>query len=259
MCQNDTECNQPKIVSAVNPEQFNCSQCSSPGTAPEMFAKDCDLLYMTRETLRDVVICRKCSEQIAADNHRQLDKPGSGVIPLARTLRKLRELSKLTQAQRDQILAAEEANAVNRANAESMRKQEEFFRRSKKISEYVQRYAAGAPETPDKVTLPPVRRLNKDGELTCGLPLTVPCCRHNRPAERFMAINGELIGLCKLASGIFASERRELDFKDPSFNRLKTTSDLETAEYHAAKQRGENPDGEDDLSDDDSDAVDDSE
>lgn len=75
-----------------------------------------------------------------------------------------------------------------------------------------------------------------DHTLRCGLPESVGCCDHSKPATGFPSLNGVVYGICGKAAWAYCEGRKR--HNDPDC--LKFTKDFEQARYFAQKWRERN-------------------
>jgi hypothetical protein len=99
-------------------------------------------------------------------------------------------------------------------------------------------YCDSASPTNLVITLPKPTIL-ADGNHRCGLPLD--CCRHRRPATRYLMVFGEVVGICHAASRVFLKLFREND-GDQQYRRLLSTDNIETAKRLAERWLGDGDD-----------------
>lgn len=229
-------------------ERFSCKTagCGNSGSAEQMYNKSCDPLRTTKEKLLTLVHCRTCAEAIATEKGKRLREAGCGVYPLLRTLKMIEESQAVRAKREDMLKWVEGLKAAKKAdyNQEQRQCQEEADRaeQRKRIKDYAGDYAESEFCGPRTVALPASRLVA--GRHHCGLPIA--CCRHDRPADRFISVMGDVVGICRLAAAIFTEVFQERDGRsDQRFRKLLSTGDLKQAEKFAAKWLGEDADDED--------------
>ena len=222
-------------------EMFKCCgpNCGNSGAAEEMFNTSCDPVATDRaKILAEKVRCRECAEKISAERGKRLREPGCGVYPLARTLAKMTEQDSVSAKRMDTIRWVEakiaEKAAVRREEDRRQRIEDSRLTREDAVRSYAKRYLEMSYDA-DPRQLPAEKR-DEQGDLVCGLPLG--CCRHDRPAERFITVFGEVVGICRLAASLFTETFKESGDGSERSRRLLSTNDRESAEYYAAKWSG---------------------
>jgi len=227
---------------ASDKELFACKGkgCSNQGRVEEMFNASCDPRGITRAKLLEKVRCKACAEVIAKSNGKKLREPGCGVYPLCRTLVKVDEIEGLDAKRADVIRWVEEKKAAQAAisqEAEKTRRRDENrLVRQELVRDYARHYAEAPVAGPSNVRLPSPRYLQDEQEtVTCGLPIA--CCRHDRPASRFITVMGEVVGVCGCAAGTFTEVFKDNE-GDQRYRKLLSTGDPEKASQFAAKWLG---------------------
>jgi len=225
-------------------ELFRCRHedgCEAEGRAEEMYNTSCDPLTTPREKLLAKVRCAAHAAKIAEKNGKGLRAPGCGVYPLCRTLKKMEEVESINAKRADMIRWVEgkkaEQAAANRDAEKQQRIEEARFARQSAVRDYASRYAEAPVAGPSVVRLPTQRFLADEREtMTCGLPIA--CCRHDRPAERFITSMGEVVGVCRLAAAVFTEVFKQHE-NDKRYRKLLSTGDWEQAARFAADWCGE--------------------
>jgi len=226
-------------------ERFACKAagCPNTGLAEQMYNTSCDPLRMTLEKAREIVRCPSCAESIAADKGKRLREPGCGVYPLLRTIKMIEESSTVRAKREDMRQWVEGLKAAKKADfgQELRQQQDEAARteRRERLKSYAKAYAESdfcGPRTVEH----PVPRM-QEGRHYCGLP--VACCRRDRPADRFISVMGDVVGICRLAAAVFTEVFQENDGRsDQRYRKLLSTGDLQQAEKFAAKWLGKDTD-----------------
>ncbi len=223
-------------------ERFACKTagCGSSGYAEQMYNTSCDPMRTTREKLAALVRCRTCAEAIASEKGKRLREAGCGVYPLLRTLKMIEESQAVRDRREDMLKWVEGLKASRKADFDQVQRQQQEddarAQRRERVKGYASAYAQSEFCGPRTVALP-VPRI-EDGRHHCGLPLA--CCRHDRPAERFISVMGDVVGICRLAAAIFTEVFQENDGRsDQRFRKLLSTGDLKQAEKFASQWLGE--------------------
>ncbi len=223
-------------------ERFACKtpDCRNSGYAEQMYNTSCDPMRTTPEKLLELVRCRTCAEAIASEKGKRLREAGCGVYPLLRTLKMIEESKAVRDRREDMLKWVEGLKAARKADhdQEQHQRQEEEARAEKRerVKSYANAYAESEFCGLRTVALPAARV--EDGRHHCGLPIA--CCRHDRPAERFISVMGDVVGICRLAAAIFTEVFQEHDGRnDQRYRKLLSTGDLKQAEKFAAKWLGE--------------------
>ncbi|MFA6603863.1 MAG: hypothetical protein WCT10_03405 [Patescibacteria group bacterium] len=227
-------------------ETFKCCtvNCENTGTAEKMFNVSLDPAAATREEiLAKKVRCQDCAEKISAERGKRLREPGCGVYPLVRTLAKLTGHDPISAQRLDTIRWVEakkqEREAARHAADRQQRIENARLNREEIIRRYARDYVQMAYNA-DLAQFPAARHNEHHDQLVCGLP--VNCCRHDLPADRFITVFGEVVGICRLAAQVFLETFKELDDGSESARRLLSTRDPESAGHFADEWAGENQD-----------------
>lgn len=221
------------VPAGVDTPSYDCAEtgCGSKGPAQEMYNLQASLTTVEVEALKPLIRCRRCALKVASSRGAGLCEPGSGVYRLSHTLRRIgggpvRSLQE--QNDNDYLKWVLETKAV-RERAE----------RESRIKAYAVAYAESPllDELSPKIAKP---QPHGDGEQHfCGIP--VDCCRHDAPVHRYMAVMGEVVGVCDLAARVFIEvhkDRERAHGEDQRYRRLLSTADVGQAQDIAARWFG---------------------
>lgn len=224
-------------------KNYACAEpgCGREGPADQMFNLACNPVRLTDEQLERFIRCPDCAAKIAERNGKRPREPGCGVFPLQRTLAKQTELKGRGDDRDDYRRWCEAGAAKRQATAGRMRRETECQERECAIRDYALTYAEAPIYGTDGVERP-TATYNRDGRLTCGLPLD--CCDHDLPACRFLTFGGEVLGICQTAASVFLKVAHELEERGQDGSRMLWTSNPDQAHRFASRwHRQDDDDG----------------
>jgi hypothetical protein len=217
---------------------FTCKNCGDSGEADEMFNLPCSPARTSRAKLAELIRCRRCAEDIARQNQRELGEPGCGVYFLRITLPLLRPESELAaETDKPKRPSAQEIrdrrDEETRAWVEAGLRRRAEESRKEAVRSYAMLFAEFAYDEEADVQVPIVRA-EHDGSLSCGLPTSLSCCNHFEPTSQFLAFGGEVIGLCDFAAVTFLQVQQNHQ-DDDRYKKLLWFKERDRAEQAAAK------------------------
>jgi hypothetical protein len=182
-----------------------------------MFNLACDVRKITEQDLLSLIRCPDCAERLSGAEDPRPGKKGSTLYRLAVTLSRLEGSDDRSRDEQAYV------RWVLKTKAERL------------IRAYAEEYATlphySDPGLRDSPVLPlPAPVVNRSGQLICGLP--IDCCGKRREADRFLTVQGEVVGICAKAAAIFFRTFRELG-EDESYRRLLSSKDRKKAESFA--------------------------
>jgi len=217
------------------PESFTCNHelCRisgrpNIGTADDMFNLPCNPRKLKPEQLLALVVCRRCAGIIASDLGLHVKEPGCGTYPLKHTLALMKEAKDAPKVDYREKRLRDEQDYV--AWILSRQKEREEAEAVKKLAPYAERFAFHAHETEASGWLPQAVEIN--GNHFCGLPREIGCCSGEQPAERYIGVRGQVVGICRVAALAFLRSYREHP-QDGSYAKLLSTRDLAKAKEMA--------------------------